>query len=256
MKFNNKIQVRSNANEEIQFRAAVDNDGKKIIEGYCLTYNTRSKLLYNSFYEIIERGAFDDVLSRNDLDVVFNFNHNNDLVMARTINGTLQLKSDDKGLYFRATLPDTNDANDLHTKIQSGLIRSNSFAFLPDEKGYTVKRDGNYDLVTIKKVAQLRDCSAVVFPAYEGTSLSARNDEYIFSRAEDEIIDPSTGETEKVVDPSTGEEEVITEPTENAIDPSTGEEVKIEDEKPALDEKVEDSTDNKYNELVIYLKLK
>ena len=178
-----KIQERVYEVKDLQFRA-VEEDGKKRLEGYAALYNVRSKLLYNSFYEVLERGAFDDVLQREDLDVVLNFNHDNSLVMGRTTNGTLKLTSDENGLFFRATLPNTSYANDVYELVQRGDIFQNSFAFMPAKDGYTQERlEGeNADLVTITKVAKLRDVSAVTFPAYAETTLQAR------------AIDPSTGE--------------------------------------------------------------
>ena len=100
----NKIQERVYESKDLQFRAVEDGD-EKILEGYAALFNVRSKLLFNSFYEVIEPGAFDNILRSEDLDVILNFNHDNSLVMGRTINGTLELRSDETGLFFRATLP-------------------------------------------------------------------------------------------------------------------------------------------------------
>jgi len=173
----NELQQRLLDSGNLEVRA-IEEEGKKIIEGYALTYNTRSKLLYNSFYEIIEPGAFDDVLRSEDLDVVYTFNHSRDIVMGRTKNNTLSLRSDEKGLFFRAMLPDTSDARDMFTLIKEGYVTENSFAFMPAKDGYSQKRlDDGTDLVTIKKVDKLQDVSSVVRPAYPNTSVKARADE-------------------------------------------------------------------------------
>ena len=173
----NKIQERVYNSKDLEFRASVEGEDK-ILEGYAALFNTRSKLLGGQFYETIERGAFDEVLNSEDLDVVLNFNHDNSLVMARTTNGTLQLSSDDKGLFFRAVLPNTSYANDVYELVKRGDIFQNSFAFLPSQDGYSVNRDENskYDLVTITKIEKLRDVSAVTFPAYAETKVEARDD--------------------------------------------------------------------------------
>jgi len=177
MKYN-KIQERVYNSKDLQFRA-VEEDGEKILEGYAALYNVRSKLLYNSFYEVIEPGAFDNVLRSDNLDVVLNFNHDNSLVMGRTTNSTLDLRSDETGLFFRATLPNTSYANDVYELIKRGDIFQNSFAFMPSKDGYRQERmDGeSYDLVTVTNVERLRDVSAVTFPAYTETQVSARDDE-------------------------------------------------------------------------------
>lgn len=191
MKQYNKLQERVYEVKDLQFRAIEEND-EKILEGYAALYNVRSKLLYNSFYETIERGAFDNVLKRDDLDVVLNFNHDNSLVMARTTNGTLQLTSDETGLFFRAVLPDTSYANDVYSLVKRGDIFQNSFAFMPSKDGYRQEpiEGDNADLVTITNVERLRDVSAVTFPAYAETEVSARDDE-------EEIEKPETPEVEE-----------------------------------------------------------
>lgn len=180
-----KIQERVNDSQDLGFRAIEGENKEMILEGYAAKFNVRSKLLYNQFYEILERKSFDDVLASKDLDAVMNFNHDNNLVMGRTTNGTLKLSTDDTGLFFRATLPDTSYARDVYELVKRGDIFQNSFAFMPDKKGYkrSTAEDGN-DLYTVTKVAKLRDVSAVTFPAYPETSLAAR-------------ADASTGETEE-----------------------------------------------------------
>jgi len=177
MKFT-KIQERVYEVKDLQFRAVEEGD-EKVLEGYAALYDVRSKLLYNSFYEVIEAGAFDDVLQSDDLDVVLNFNHDNSLVMGRTTNDTLKLSSDETGLFFRAVLPDTTYANDVYELVKRGDIFQNSFAFLPAKDGYRQEgiEDSDYDLITITKVETLRDVSAVTFPAYAETEVSARDDE-------------------------------------------------------------------------------
>jgi len=172
-----KMQERVYDIKDLKFRAVEEGD-QKILQGYAALYNVRSKLLYNSFYEVIDRGAFDEVLQSKDLDVVLNFNHDNSLVMGRTKNGTLTLSSDQTGLFFRAVLPDTSYANDVYKLVQRGDIFQNSFAFMPSKDGYTTDRaEDGHDLITVTKIDKLRDVSAVTFPAYAETSLQAREDE-------------------------------------------------------------------------------
>lgn len=191
------LQHRLFQSEDLQFRAVEGDNGEKIIEGYALTYGTRSKLLYNSFYEVIEAGAFDEVLRDENLDVIFNFNHDNSKVMARTTNGTLTLTSDSKGLFFRAVLPEVSYANDLYTLIKRGDIFSNSFAFMPAKDGYRMTQEGEYELVTITKVEMLRDVSSVTFPAYPDTELSARGE---IDLNKEPIVEERQEENEQIED--------------------------------------------------------
>lgn len=78
-----------------------------MIDGYAATFDKRSKILYEDrkfFYEVLKPGSFRSALEAEDSDVVFVRNHNPDQVLARTTNGTLQLKEDERGLYFRAEI--------------------------------------------------------------------------------------------------------------------------------------------------------
>ena len=66
----NKIKIRSITNE-----AGVD---ENYIEFYPAVFNQRSKLIYEDgkyFYEIIERGAFDELLVKDNLNVKAVVNH-------------------------------------------------------------------------------------------------------------------------------------------------------------------------------------
>jgi len=198
MKDYNKIQERVYDIKDLQFRAVEEND-QKILEGYAALYNTRSKLLFNSFYEVIEAGAFDELLRSDELDVVLNFNHDNSLVMGRTTNGTLELRSDEKGLFFRAVLPDTSYASDVYKLVQRGDIFQNSFAFMPAADGYKIEKiDGTkHELVTITKVERLRDVSAVTFPAYAETKVEARDDDQnVVEQIDEKRVEDNKSRTE------------------------------------------------------------
>ena len=176
MKYN-KIQERVYDSKDLQFRAVEGDNDENVLEGYAALYNVRSKLLYDSFYEVIEKGAFDNVLRSKDLDVIMSFNHDNSLIMGRTTNETLKLNSDETGLFFRAVLPDTTYANDVYELVKRGDIFQNSFAFLPSKTGYKSEElDDGKELYTVTDVETLRDVSSVTFPAYTETNVEARDD--------------------------------------------------------------------------------
>lgn len=175
------IQKRVLEGEELQFRAVEEND-KRFIEGYAALFNSRSKLLAGSFYEVIERGAFDDVLRSDSLNVVAVFNHDDSKILGRNTSGTLELRSDEKGLWYRVEVPDTPTGNEVYSLIKRGDLFQNSFRFRVAEDGW--KEEGMKDedgetrsLITITKVSDLRDVSVVTWPAYEETSVYARKDE-------------------------------------------------------------------------------
>ena len=68
-----KVEKRFLSADATQFRAVTDEDGKRYIEGYAAVTESRSKLLSSFgkfFYEEIERGAFEKVLTDAE-DTIF-----------------------------------------------------------------------------------------------------------------------------------------------------------------------------------------
>jgi hypothetical protein len=105
-------------------------------------------------------------------DVPFKYNHSDSfMIMARTRNQTLQLIRDDNGLKIRAQLADTTDGRDLYELIKRGDVDKMSFAFTVRGDSY----DNKTRTRTIQDIDKLFDVSAVDFPAYDTTSISARS---------------------------------------------------------------------------------
>ena len=161
-------QQRKAKAEGVQFRhaemrAATDD---LVVEGYAAVFNSTTDL--GSFQERIAPGAFADVLED---DVRLLINHDG-VPLARTSNGTLKLKEDENGLYYRGVLSDTQAGRDLYTMIQRGDISQSSFAFTIGEE--SVDEDG---VRVIEKVSRLIDVSPVTYPAYQAASVYARAEE-------------------------------------------------------------------------------
>lgn len=149
-----------------ELRAAPQEDEKMILEGYAVVFDTPAT--HWGFTEIIDRGAFTGADMK---DVPMKYNHNDDtLIMARTRNNSLQLIVDDKGLFIRAELIDTQSNRDLYKSVQAGLLDKMSFAFS------TAKDEWNYDTDTRKvmQIDKLFDVSVVDTPFYDTTSIYAR----------------------------------------------------------------------------------
>lgn len=198
------METRYFKSDDYAFRALQEEDGRKFIEGYASVFNVRSKLILDKdqlFYEEIVPGAFTEVLNREGLDVIFTFNHSKDVVLARTISGTLSLSQDERGLFFRAQIdPNVSAANDLWFQINRRDISENSFRFRvtrddyswlpPDENGIPTRM--------IKNVRDLIDVSAVTYASYPETEVEARElQEIIDSKEKEEISDPNI-EVEKI----------------------------------------------------------
>ena len=166
----NKIKIRSITNE-----AGVD---ESYIEFYAAVFNQRSKLLFENgryFYEIIERGAFDELLAKDNLNVKAVVNHDDNKLLGRTKSGTLQLEVDDFGLKAIVKVGKTTLWNDTLEQIERGDLFESSFKFKNNKSDESIRRDENGDLVkTIRKISSLYDVSIVDDAAYSNTIINAR----------------------------------------------------------------------------------
>lgn len=151
-------------------RQAEDAPQELYVEGYAAVFDQPTVLFEIDgieYKEQIARGAFDEA---DMSDVIFNYNHSGK-VMARTRNRTLELRIDEKGLWMRARLDGTEEGRKLYEEIAGGYIDRMSFSFTVRESSYDRERH----LRTITKIKKLYDVSAVDFPAYDQTIISARS---------------------------------------------------------------------------------
>lgn len=130
------------------------------------------------YKEEIDAHAFDE--AQMD-DVIMNVNHEGPAI-ARTRNHTLELQINPLSLDADADLTKSQASRDALEAVQNGLLDKMSFAFVvaPDGDEYDAKTHKR----TIRKVSRLFDVSLVNFPAYEQTSVSARD--YYGAKAEAE----------------------------------------------------------------------
>lgn len=161
---------------------ATDNE-KYNVEGHAAVFN-QTTTIGNWFYEVIERGAFDEC---DFDDVLFFVNHNmNKIPMARSRrnngNSTMKLEVDDVGLFIRADLDIENnsEARTLHSSISRGDIDGMSFAFRIKEQTWE-NLDTDMPTRRIQKIAKVFEVSAVNQPAYTNTNINARDKEALES---------------------------------------------------------------------------
>ena len=140
-----------------------EKNGQLIVSGYAAKYNSPTDL--GRFNEQIAPGAFDSAMEQ---DVRFLVNHDG-LALARTTNGTLKLSSDKVGLKYEAHLNDTTASRDLYEAIKRGDVSQSSFAFTIDRQSWS----DDHSTRTVEAVNSLLDVSAVVFPAYKDSSVTA-----------------------------------------------------------------------------------
>ncbi|HSU03945.1 MAG TPA: HK97 family phage prohead protease [Acetobacteraceae bacterium] len=121
------------------------------------------------FTEVVKRGAFAAHLATG-ADVFLLAHHDFAQPLARTGNGSLQLREDDKGLAFEAVLPQTRAADDILELARAGTIAGSSFAFRVPPGGDAWPSRDRREL----RAVELVEVSAVTAPAYAETTISAR----------------------------------------------------------------------------------
>ena len=158
-----------------------DKNGDHIV-GRPIVYNSKTDL--GSFDEIIEAGALDKA---NLKDVRFLVNHNTDMIpLARSRNNnensTMQLEVDKDGMSIRVNLDTENnsEARNLYSAIKRGDITGMSFMFTIDDEEWE-NLESDHPTRHIRKIGQVFEVSAVTFPAYEATEISARDKEALDS---------------------------------------------------------------------------
>ena len=149
-----------------------DDNGNLAIEGYFAVFNSNYEIAPD-MSESIAPGAFDNTLAD---DIRALINHDTTLVLGRTKAGTLQLRTDNHGLWGHIDInPNDTDAMNLYNRVQRGDVDQCSFGFdiLNEESDF--HEDGSVHW-TIKEV-KLYEVSPCTFPAYEETNIAARTKE-------------------------------------------------------------------------------
>lgn len=171
-----KNKIVREAEIKIVKRSLDEAEETREVEGIACVFNQPTDMGW--FTEEIDARAFDEC---DMSDVVLNFNHDNNLILARTTNGSLRLSVESDGLHQQATIVDTSTGRDVLTLVREGLISKMSFAFTVDENEW-IERKGEKDHRVITKIGHLFDCSLVTFPAYNQTSVS-------LSRSDDTLVE-------------------------------------------------------------------
>ena len=147
-----------------------------ILEGIPIVYDAATDI-GGMWKEIIDRGALDQA----DLkDVRFLVNHDVDSIpLARSRNNnensTMQLSVDEDGMTIRVDLDTENnaEAKSLYSAVERGDLDGMSFMFTVDaDKWEDIESD--HPTRTITSLGKIFEVSAVTFPAYEQTSITAR----------------------------------------------------------------------------------
>lgn len=160
---------------DFEVRAKRDETHGTYLEGTPIVYDSWTNLGW--YDEQIQRGALDNT----DLtDVRFLINHNTDMIpLARSRNNnensTMQMTVDEGGMNIRVNLDTENnaDARSLYSAVERGDIDGMSFMFVVDGELWE-DEESEHPKRTITDIEKVFEVSAVTFPAYEQTSISAR----------------------------------------------------------------------------------
>jgi len=175
-----KIISRSIESEKINIRSDEENK-KRYIEGYAIVFNQRSKLIREwgeTFFEIIESGAIDNVLTDPGLNVIATIDHDRAKMLGRTKSGTLELIKDERGLKYRILIPDTQLGEDIAEMVARGDYFESSFIFSIADKGVRYDNSEAIPVRYISGIATIRDVAIVVDGAYANTAVSLRSTEW------------------------------------------------------------------------------
>lgn len=164
-------------NYSFEIRANEDKEKKSYtLTGRPIVYNSKTDLGY--FDEIIESGALDKA---NLKDVRFLVNHDTSKIpLARATEGnkesTMRFNVDKNGMEISVELDVENnsEAKALYSAVQRGDITGMSFMFTVDGEEWE-NLESEHPTRHIKSIGQVFEVSAVTFPAYEASEISARD---------------------------------------------------------------------------------
>lgn len=152
-----------------------EENGKRYLEGYFSVFNEQYQV-WDGWVETIAPGAFARYLA-SGADVKVLWNHDSNIVLGSTGNGTASLREDEVGLYGSVEINEADqEAVNAYARIIRGDVDGCSFGFDIARMEEWWDEDGVYH-TRITEVDPLYEVSPCTFPAYKGTSISARNKE-------------------------------------------------------------------------------
>lgn len=148
-----------------------ERDGAKYLEGYFAVFNKPYQVCEN-WVETIAPGAFRRFLE-SGMDAKCLWNHNHDIVLGSTGNGTATLREDHIGLWGSVLINEKDqDAVNAHARVERGDVDGCSFGF--DIGDWEEAWNGEEYRTVITEVWPLYEFSPCTFPAYADTSIHAR----------------------------------------------------------------------------------
>lgn len=159
-----------------EVRAEQDEEHGHYLSGQPIVFGQSTNM--GPYDEVIAAGALD----KTDLkDVRFLVNHNTDMIpLARSRrnnnNSTMQMTVvPDTGMFIRVNLDTENnaEARSLYSAVERGDLDGMSFMFIVDEDSWD-GLDTEHPVRTVRSIKQVFEVSAVTWPAYSQTTITAR----------------------------------------------------------------------------------
>lgn len=161
--------------EGIQCEDSGAGSGQFTVRGHAAVFNRLSHDA-GGFRWRIAPGAFTAALDANP-DVHLVLNHDMRWVLARTTNGTLELREDPMGLHMWARVAPVSYASDLRVLMERGDIDQMSFAAFIERDEWTIDAEENVTC-TILEFGELLDatiCPQGMFPQTDVSVVAARH---------------------------------------------------------------------------------
>ena len=133
--------------------------------------------VFNSAYDM---GWYDEEMSAESLnqadmkDVVALFNHDQNMVLARTSSGTLKLNVTGNAMEYEFEAPNTTLGNDLLEMVKRGDVYQSSFAFTVEKEEWQ-ERSNMKPKRVIRSIKKVYDVSPVTYPANPDTMVAKRS---------------------------------------------------------------------------------
>lgn len=154
-----------------------EDNGKRYLEGYFAVFNEPYQV-FDGWVETVERGAFARYLSTGE-DTKVLWNHDSNIVLGSTANGTAVLREDETGLWGSVEINEQDqEALNAYARVGRGDVNGCSFGFDIARQEEWWDEDGVYR-TKITEVDPLYEVSPCTFPAYKATSISARNQQHL-----------------------------------------------------------------------------
>lgn len=161
-------------------REATEGGGEsRTIEGYAIVFGVESRILsdyWDNYREIIEPDAITEERLK-EMDIKMTMYHNREKILARSTNGegTLKLTVDDVGVKYSFDAPNTVDGDTALELVKRGDLSGSSFMFWTDERNVSYeRRSDDIMLRRVKTIGMIYDMTIAADPAYEQTTVAAR----------------------------------------------------------------------------------